>query len=133
MFVPHVADLTPVAYALKKIIPKTAFTTVYAADDERVAKVQRMREGQYQFLITTTILERGVTFPAIDVCVIGADDEVFSSSALVQIAGRVGRSADCPDGQVIFFIGSNTMVVNSAVRQIKYLNRLGRKLQCRNV
>ena len=84
----------------------------------------------YQFLITTTILERGVTFPAIDVCVIGADDKVFSSSALVQIAGRVGRSADFPSGQVTFFIGDNTLAISSAVRQIKYLNRLGRKLQC---
>ncbi|KRM74800.1 helicase domain-containing protein [Limosilactobacillus coleohominis DSM 14060] len=133
MFVPHVADLTPVADALKKIIPEAAFTTVYAADDERLAKVQKMREGQYQFLITTTILERGVTFPAIDVCVIGADDEVFSSSALVQIAGRVGRSADYPDGQITFFIGGNTLIVSSAVRQIKFLNRLGRRLQWRNV
>lgn len=133
MFVPHVSDLTPVADALKKIIPEAAFTTVYAADDERLAKVQGMREGQYQFLITTTILERGVTFPAIDVCVIGADDEVFSSSALVQIAGRVGRSADYPDGQITFFIGGNTLTVSSAVRQIKFLNRLGRRLQCRNV
>ena len=46
-------------------------------------KVQRMRDDEYDFLVTTTILERGVTFSEIDVGVIGADDDVFSSSALV--------------------------------------------------
>ena len=61
-----------------------------------------MRDGDYDFLVTTSILERGVTFPEIDVYVLGADDPVFSSSALVQIAGRAGRSQSRPTGRVVF-------------------------------
>ncbi len=133
MFVPHIADLTIVASAVKKAFPQAAFTSVYAEDPERLAKVQGMRDHRYQFLITTTILERGVTFPAIDVCVLGADEEVFSSSALVQIAGRVGRAKERPTGNVTFFISENTRQVQSAVRQVKYLNRLGSRLRCANV
>lgn len=61
-----------------------------------------MRDGDFQYLVTTTILERGVTFAGLNVLVLGADDELFNSASLVQIAGRVGRSTQCPDGDVVF-------------------------------
>lgn len=88
-----------------------------------------MRDGQYDFLVTTTIMERGVTFPEIDVFVLGADDPVFSSSALVQIAGRAGRSVSRPTGTVYFWIASQCRRVRSAVRQVDFMNRKGRALQ----
>lgn len=129
MFVPHVADLPVIQKALQSFGFETKFLTVHAADSERLDKVQMMRKNELDFLVTTTILERGVTFPKIDVCVLGADEDIFSSSALVQIAGRVGRSADCPNGEVTFFIKQNARNVQSAVSQIRYMNRLGKKLQ----
>ncbi len=87
-----------------------------------------MRQKKVKFLITTTILERGVTFPGIDVIILGADDEVFSVSSLVQIAGRVGRKRDRPTGNVDFFIASYTKRVVDAQNQIKHMNYLGAKL-----
>ncbi|MFK4997169.1 hypothetical protein ACI2OX_04930 [Bacillus sp. N9] len=50
------------------------------------------------------MLERGVTFPNIDVAVIGAEDDIFTEAALVQISGRVGRSSEFPNGTITFFI-----------------------------
>lgn len=129
VFAPQVADLPMIEQALRAEQWSARFLTVHAADEERLEKVQKMRQREVDFLVTTTILERGVTFPNIDVCVIGADEEIFSSSALVQIAGRVGRSADCPSGDVTFFIKENAENVQNAINQIQYLNRLGRKLQ----
>lgn len=129
LFVPHVADLALVAQALKHNFKEQKFTTVHAADEQRLVKVQKMRDGCYDFLITTSILERGVTFPEIDIFVLGADDQVFSSSALVQIAGRAGRSAQRPTGEVIFWVGSNCQRVRQAVQQIKYMNKKGREIQ----
>lgn len=67
-------------------------------------KVQKMRKQETLILLTTTILERGVTFPHIDVAVLGAEERIFTESALVQIAGRVGRSVEAPTGDVVFFI-----------------------------
>lgn len=128
LFVPHIKDLPVLKKALLKHF-KSAFETLYAEDDQRLTKVQKMRDHEYQFLVTTTILERGVTFPEIDVCVLGAEEEIFSTSALVQIAGRVGRSQDCPTGDVSFFIVENAKNVQGAIKQIKYLNHLGKKLQ----
>ena len=128
LFVPHIADLALVEAALRHSFTTFRFATVHASDLERLEKVQKMRDGDYDFLVTTSILERGVTFPEIDVYVLGADDPVFSSSALVQIAGRAGRSQSQPTGRVIFWINCNCRQVNQAVSQVKYLNRKGQRL-----
>lgn len=128
LFVPHIADLALVEAALRHSFTTFRFATVHASDLERLEKVQKMRDGDYDFLVTTSILERGVTFPEIDVYVLGADDPVFSSSALVQIAGRAGRSQSRPTGRIIFWINCNCRQVNQAVSQVKYLNRKGQRL-----
>lgn len=129
LFVPHIDDLQPTFTCLQKLLPRRRFTTVHAADPKRLIKVQAMRDGKYDFLITTSILERGVTFPEIDVFVLGADDEVFSSSALVQIAGRAGRALSRPTGKVAFWIGAYSKTVREAQRQIAFMNKKGRGLQ----
>lgn len=124
LFVPHVADLQLVSDCLmKQRIAGEIFLTVHAGDPDRVGKVQRMRAGEILFLITTTILERGVTFPAIDVLVLGADDAIFSAAALIQIAGRVGRKPDRPTGAVNFYNQKNSSTIRQAQREIQMMNR----------
>src|SRR5699024_5940787 len=59
--------------------------TVHSQDTEREEKITAFREGQITVLLTTTILERGVTFPSIDVAVLDAGHDVFDEAALVQI------------------------------------------------
>ncbi len=114
---------------IQHYFPHMTGATVYSADPERLTKVQQMRDQQFQYLVTTTILERGVTFPGIDVIVLGADDEVFSTAALVQIAGRVGRSSDRPNGLVWFICHSHGRNIKRAQRQIRAINRKGRQLR----
>lgn len=127
LFVPHVAQLEQVAASLRKL-GISEFATVHAADPDRLQKVTAMRNEEVQFLVTTTILERGVTFPNIDVLVLGADDPVFSSAALVQIAGRAGRSKTQPTGQVIMWVAQKTRILQHARRQIIFLNKKARQL-----
>jgi len=102
---------------------------VHANDKHRQEKVQGMRNENLQYLVTTTILERGVTFPGIDVIILGADDEMFTENALVQIAGRVGRKSDSPTGLVLAYVEHVTLKVKAGQRQIIQLNRLGEKLR----
>lgn len=109
---------------LRKIYPKIKFESVSAKDSFRKDKVLLMRKKKIQFLMTTTILERGVTFPNIDVFVLGADKEVYTESALVQIAGRCGRSADYPEGEVFFFHNGKTLAIKRSIKQIKKMNIL---------
>lgn len=59
---PHVADLVLVERALK-LAGISGGATVHASDPDRQTKVRAMRDQQLTFLVTTTILERGVTFP----------------------------------------------------------------------
>lgn len=123
IFVPHIKHLPFVLKAVAKIFPSLKITTVFSADEQRLEKVQAMRNHEIDGLITTTILERGVTFPGIDVCVLGADDDTFSSAALVQIAGRVGRSPKRPTGNVLFICAGLSRSVKRAIQQIKFVNR----------
>ena len=88
-----------------------------------------MRAQEYRYLVTTTILERGVTFPGINIMVLAADDSNFSTAALVQIAGRAGRNKARPTGDVYFFCQDYTRTVKAACKQIKFLNRKGKKLK----
>lgn len=76
---------------------------VHAEDSVRKEKVLNLREMKVCGLLTTTILERGITIPNVQVAVVGADETIFTSSALIQIGGRVGRSLDFPDGDLVFF------------------------------
>jgi competence protein ComFA len=76
---------------------------VHAEDPLRKEKVMMLREKQVPGLLTTTILERGITIENLQVAVIGADEPIFTSSALIQICGRVGRSSAFPKGDIVFF------------------------------
>jgi competence protein ComFA len=125
IFFPHIALMEKALPILRNLNPN--IEAVHAEDPERKEKVQRMRNKESPMLLTTTILERGVTFPNIDVAVVGAEDLIFSESALVQIAGRAGRSKDHPDGIVTFFHYGKTEDMLKARRQIVSMNREGVK------
>lgn len=121
LFVPSVRVLHEVETILKLTFSNVA--SVHAQDPDRKQKVTEFRQGKTQLLITTTILERGVTVPNIDVGVIGAEAHIFTESALVQIAGRVGRSAEFPQGDILFFHYGKTEAINAAIGQIQTMNR----------
>ena len=116
---------------LEKIVQAEFFTktiaSVHSGDPERQEKVLAMRKGELDFLLCTTILERGVTFTDIDVLVLGAEDRTFTEAALVQISGRAGRHRDYPTGQVVFLYHSLTRDMKRAIKQIKKMNQLARQ------
>ncbi|MET3727011.1 competence protein ComFA [Fictibacillus halophilus] len=97
--------------------------SVHAKDPLRKEKVSQFRNEDIQLLITTTILERGVTVPFLDVAVFGADHDVFTESALVQIAGRAGRSKDDHNGEVLLFHYGKSLSMIQAINHIKNMNK----------
>uniref|UniRef100_C5D870 Helicase domain protein n=1 Tax=Geobacillus sp. (strain WCH70) TaxID=471223 RepID=C5D870_GEOSW len=121
LFVPHIDELEQVVRILKQLDER--IEGVHAEDPKRAEKVQAFRDGRIPLLVTTTILERGVTVPNIDVAVLGAEDRIFTESALVQIAGRVGRSAQFPSGDIRFFHYGKTREMVAAKRQIERMNK----------
>lgn len=101
--------------------------TVHSADQLRKEKVEWLREGKIKLLLTTTILERGVTFKDVQVAVFGSEGRIFTEAALVQIAGRAGRKLTHPTGDVCFFHYGKTTEMNRAIAHIKKMNQLGFK------
>ncbi|MGI1804523.1 helicase-related protein [Exiguobacterium sp. TDN 0502] len=95
--------------------------TVHAADPDRIEKVKRFRTST-TILLTTTILERGVTIENVQVMVLDADHG-FSAAALIQISGRVGRSTVHPDGDIVFCANDRSDAMYEAVYQIKQANK----------
>lgn len=124
IFVPSIAllkQLTP----LLKSKSQTSIEGVHAEDPERHEKIMLFRQGAIQILVTTTILERGVTVSGVEAAVFGADDPVFDERALVQISGRVGRDPAIPGGEIIFFHYGRTLEMVRAKRHIQQMNDEG--------
>jgi late competence protein required for DNA uptake (superfamily II DNA/RNA helicase) len=106
--------------------PGIAIEGTSSKDPLRSDKVLQFRNGEIRLLLTTTILERGVTVPKTDVFILDADSELFDEASLVQMSGRAGRSKDDPRGRVVFAAPDKTVAQLLAVRQIKRMNALAK-------
>lgn len=95
--------------------------------EHRAAVIKQFRDGDLDIMVTTSVLERGVTFPGVGVIVLYADHAVFNVSALVQIAGRVGRTAKAPRGTVLFLASRLSASMKQARQLIQELNREARE------
>ncbi|QNL42928.1 DEAD/DEAH box helicase [Streptococcus sp. NSJ-72] len=111
------------AEVLQNNFPNEKVGFVASTTENRLDVVEKFRRKEITILISTTILERGVTFPCIDVFVVEANHCLFSRSALVQIAGRVGRSMERPTGELIFFHDGTTMAIEKAIKEIREMNQ----------
>jgi competence protein ComFA len=128
VFVPRIDLIDPLVKKLSDCFTGVRVDGTSSRDAERSDKVLEFRKGAIRILVTTTILERGVTVPKTDVFVLDADAPIFDENALVQMAGRAGRSADDPRGRVFFCAPQKNRAQVKARRQIRRMNRLARKL-----
>ncbi|WP_079914250.1 DEAD/DEAH box helicase [Paenibacillus sp. 32352] len=127
VFVPKIYMVEPLTELLNRTFPEVATEGTSSKDEHRSQKVMDFRSKQTRILVTTTILERGVTIPKSDVLILDADEPIFDAAALVQMAGRAGRSADDPAGNVYFAAKEKTRAQVEAIRQIKSMNAMARK------
>lgn len=99
--------------------------SVHAEDPHRKEKVLKLRNEEILGLLTTTILERGITIKNVQVAVVGAESRIFTSNALIQISGRVGRHVQFPKGDIVFFHQGITVEMDIAKEEIIRLNQEG--------
>ena len=88
----------------------------------REAIISKFKKGGYSYLVTTAVLERGVTVKGVQVIVYGADDPIYDSAALIQIAGRVGRKKGAEDGDVFFLAKEESKSMRKAIKEIRFCN-----------
>ncbi|MBO9599110.1 MAG: DEAD/DEAH box helicase family protein [Cohnella sp.] len=134
LFVPKIRHVEPLVRLLRRYATALGIGNAgqiegtSSKDSQRADKVSLFRERSIRILVTTTILERGITIPKSDVYVLDADDPLFDAAGLVQMAGRAGRSASDPSGVVYYAARSRTASQQAAVRQIRGMNRLANRL-----
>ncbi|MDQ0891961.1 competence protein ComFA [Paenibacillus sp. V4I9] len=133
VFVPNIQLVEPMVNLLRVKLSHEKSEAIVCVegtsskDLARTEKVQLFRNREIRVLVTTTILERGVTVPKSDVFIMDADSQLFDEAALVQMAGRAGRSKEDPAGKVYFAAKEITQSQKEAIRQIKQMNRIARK------
>lgn len=123
LFASEIKKGEKISQILQQYFPEETVGFVASTTENRLEVVQDFREQKITMLVTTTILERGVTFPCVDVFVIEANHRLFTRSALVQIGGRVGRSLERPTGDLFFFHDGSNLQMEKAIKEIKKMNK----------
>ncbi|KAI7261911.1 hypothetical protein KC345_g9613 [Hortaea werneckii] len=127
LFVPRIAHITGLLQLLRRDFPGISIEGTSSKDPGRAEKVLDFRRCAISILVTTTILERGVTVPHSDVFILDAASQLFDEAALVQMAGRAGRSKDDPAGTVIFASAEWSRSQRGAIAQIRSMNAIARR------
>ena len=120
IFVPTI-KICEKTYSFLKIFIKEG-ECVHSQKRNRNEIIQRFRGGKTKYLVTTAVLERGVTIKDVQVIVFHAENNIYDESALVQISGRVGRKIDAPDGEVLFMATQITKGMTESIKIIKNAN-----------
>lgn len=124
LFVSRIVQIDRLLSLLRRALPGAVIEGTSSQDPGRVDKVAAFRRREISVLVTTTILERGVTVPRSDVFVLDADDRLFDEASLVQMAGRAGRSKDDPQGRVVFASRQWNRSQRGACAQIRTMNKI---------
>ena len=113
-------------YLEKSLVDNVIIDFVYSEDEKRQEKVEKFKKWEIDILITTTILERGVTFDYLDVLVFESNHKIFTKEALIQIAGRVGRKEYDYSGEIVFLADKINKNMKLAIKEINYMNNLAK-------
>lgn len=96
---------------------------VHSKKSDRSQIIEDFKNGKYAYLVTTAVLERGVTIKNLQVIIYEADHDLYDEHALIQISGRVGRKFDAPEGEVIFLADKNTEAIRRTISTIEDKNK----------
>lgn len=97
-------------------------SSIHSQSIDKDQILESFRNKELDVLICTTLLERGITIPSVQVIVFHADHLVFTTASLIQIYGRVGRSFDDPEGEGICLCQYANKSIKDCIKQLKKMN-----------
>lgn len=100
---------------------------VSSKEELRKIDIEKFKTGMLSFLVTTSILERGVTVKNLQVFVFNSGSEMYTKEGLIQIAGRAGRKIDAPEGKVYFLNDDKASKIDDAINEINQYNLIKNK------
>ncbi len=121
LFVPTIEEGKKLFQILSLFAPGGAF--VSSKEEGRRLDIEKFKKGELDYLVTTSILERGVTVKNLQVIVFQADNDIYSKQTLIQIAGRAGRKINATKGDVLFLGQSETSAIHEAIYEIARYNK----------
>jgi len=116
VFVPTISNARFVGKLLKLPIVYAGYSNL----DSVVSEFSRKEDG---VLVCTTVLERGLTFENVHVCVLKANHQVFNTASLIQIAGRAGRTSKYPEGKVLFLCETYNRSLRACMIKLHQANK----------
>ena len=96
---------------------------VYSSLKNKQEIIESFKNNKINKLITTSILERGVTFKNVQVIVFKANHNLFDEATLIQISGRVGRKKENPKGNIYFLSSNKTSAMKQCIRKLIEKNK----------
>ncbi len=118
----RIESIFEVAERLKRLVPKLTCEVVHGQMDgeELERKMLSFYKGEFQVLLTTTIIESGLDIPLANTIIIDRADH-FGLAQLYQLRGRVGRSerrAYC-----YLLIPSENLMTDDAKERLQVIQR----------
>lgn len=121
IFAPTI-DLAEQLYKFINIFIKGG-EVVHSKKENRATIIIEFKNKKYRYLVTTAVLERGVTVKDLQVIIFQADHNLYDRATLIQISGRVGRKIDAPEGEVIFIVENINEEIKMCIKSIQEANK----------
>ncbi len=120
---PRIEYLDEAAAFLRQAVPEAKVVVAHGQmpPSELEAKMSAFYDGQYDILLSTTIVESGLDIPTANTLIVHRAD-MFGLAQLYQLRGRVGRSKT--RAYALLTLPANKSVTVQAERRLKVLDSL---------
>ena len=120
----RVSTMGRVEKRLKEICPEARVITAHGQMDskELARRMRKFEQGQFDILLSTTIIESGIDIPRANTIII-SDAHMFGLADLYQLRGRVGRSTR--QGHAVLLLPAEGPIDSDARERIDALKRHG--------
>lgn len=96
-------------------------TYVYSDLEQRRENIEAFRQGKYRFILSTSVLERGISIPGVSVIILHFEG-VFDEGSLVQMLGRVGRGVGLKEGKSFLLSDKRSKEVRKMIAYLHEAN-----------
>lgn len=120
IFVPTIYIGETIAWWILKMFKEGQW--VHSKSKHRDQAVKDFKEKKLRYLISTSILERGITLAYLQVIIYDSDHGLMDEKTLVQMAGRVGRKTVSPEGRVILVCEKISPAMEASQKRIRVAN-----------
>lgn len=122
IFVPKIADLDAIAQQVEKYLPHCRMQCISSQTNQKEGIVDELKQNKLDIICTTIILERGITISNVQIIILDADEGIYTDESLIQIAGRSGRDARYPYGNIFVYCFERTKQLMKVIEAIDQLN-----------